>query len=97
MPHAPERYDFFVSYSHADNTTGWITQFIDALQAEHRAFTGRREFKCFYDKEDIGSLDAWHHRIYDSLAASRLFLAFISPNYFASEWCRREWRTWIDV
>ena len=97
MPHAPERYDFFVSYSRADNTTGWITQFIDALQAEHRAFTGGREFKCFYDKEDIGSLDAWQHRIYDSLAASRLFLAFISPNYFASEWCRREWRTWIDV
>jgi hypothetical protein len=42
-------------------------------------------------------LDAWQHRIYESLAASHLFVAFVSPNYFASEWCRREWQTWIDV
>ncbi|HQZ67005.1 MAG TPA: toll/interleukin-1 receptor domain-containing protein, partial [Planctomycetaceae bacterium] len=97
MPNSSTPYDLFVSYARADNATGWITQFIDALQSEHRAFSGGREFKCFFDKEDIGSLDAWQNRIHDSLAASRLFLAFVSPAYFASEWCRREWRTWIDV
>jgi tetratricopeptide (TPR) repeat protein len=26
-----------------------------------------------------------------------LIVAFISPNYFASDWCRREWRAWIDT
>jgi hypothetical protein len=31
------------------------------------------------------------------LTRSRLFLAFLSPNYFGSPWCRREWRTWIDT
>jgi tetratricopeptide (TPR) repeat protein len=97
MSDAAEPFDFFVSYARADNADGWITQFMEALQAEHRAFTGGREFKCFFDKTDIGSLDACQLRIYDSLADSRLFLAFISPDYFASEWCRREWRTWIDV
>ena len=97
MPADSDQLDFFVSYARADNATGWITQFIEALQAEHRTFSGGREFKAFFDKKDIHSLDAWQERIYESLAASRLFLAFISPNYFASEWCRREWRTWIDV
>ena len=90
-------FDFFVSYARRDNADGWITRFLEALQAEHRAFSGGRDFKVFFDKDDIGSLDDWQHRIYGSLASSRLFVAFVSPAYFASEWCRREWRTWIDV
>jgi len=90
-------YDLFISYARRDNADGWITQFLDALQAEHRAFAGGREFKVFFDKDDIHSLDAWQSRIYESLTASRLFVAFVSPAYFASEWCGCEWRTWIDV
>src|SRR6267142_1549554 len=89
--------DFFVSYARHDNAGGWITRFLEALQAEHRAFSGGRDFKVFFDKNDIRSLDDWQHRIYGSLAVSRLFVAFVSPAYFASEWYRREWRTWIDV
>ena len=89
--------DLFISYARRDNSEGWITRFIEALQEEQRRFTGGREFRVFFDKEDIRSLDDWRHRIQESLAASRLLVAFISPDYFASEWCRREWRTWIDV
>jgi|ERR1035441_811899 hypothetical protein len=92
-----DQYDFFVSYARKDNAIGWITHFVDQLQDEHRAYSGGREFRIFFDKEEIRSLDDWRHRIYESLAASRLLVAFISPNYFASEWCRREWHTWIDV
>ena len=40
MPISPEPYDFFVSYVRADNATGWITRFIEALQEEQRRFTG---------------------------------------------------------
>ncbi len=92
-----DRYDFFVSYARADNTAGWISRFIEALQEEQRRFTGDRQFSVFFDTEEIHSLDDWRMRIHESLAASRLMVAFISPGYFASEWCRREWRTWIDV
>ena len=103
MPADPDQFDFFVSYARADNDErakqahDWITRFIESLQEEQRRFTGGRDFRVFFDKEDIRSLDDWQQRIYGSLYASRLFVAFISPNYFASEWCRREWRTWIDV
>ena len=46
----------------------------------------------------IRSLDDFQHRIYnEGIAKSRLFVAFISPNYFASPWCRREWKAWIDT
>ena len=92
-----DQYDFFVSYARMDNAEGWITRFIEALQEEHQSFTGGREFSVFFDTSEIRSLDDWRHRLYEGLAASRLLVAFISPHYFASEWCQREWRTWIDL
>jgi hypothetical protein len=93
-----DQYDFFVSYARKDNVGGWITAFLEALLAEHRRFSGGRSLVPFFDKSDIRGLDDWRQRIFnDGLAKSRLFLAFISPNYFAREWCRREWRAWIDT
>jgi len=97
MPRDPDQFDFFVSYARKDNREGWITGFIEELLDAHRKFSGERQLVPFFDKEDICSLDDWQHRLYHGLAASRLFLAFISPSYFASEWCRREWRNWIDL
>jgi hypothetical protein len=96
-----DQFDFFVSYARKDNETGWITRFVEELLAEHRKFAKNdptRELKPFFDKQAIHSFDDWQHRIFnEGLAKSRLFLAFISPHYFASEWCRREWRAWIDT
>jgi tetratricopeptide (TPR) repeat protein len=103
MPRPTDQYDFFVSYARADNQPaapgqpGWISAFVEALVEQHRSFTGGRELKPFSDLEEIHSLDDWRHRLHDALAASSLFLAFLSPRYFASEWCRREWRAWIDL
>lgn len=31
-----DSFDFFVSYARSDNASGWITQFIAELLAEHR-------------------------------------------------------------
>lgn len=93
-------FDFFVSYARADNKHGWVTRFIEELQREHRAFVGddpARQLRPFFDKKAIRSFDDWQSRIRHGLARSRLFVAFLSPNYFASEWCRREWKEWIDT
>lgn len=79
MPRDPDEYDFFVSYARADNRDGWISGFVEELLAEHRKFTGGRSLVPFFDKQDIRGLDDWQHRLHHGLAASRLFLAFISP------------------
>jgi tetratricopeptide (TPR) repeat protein len=97
MPHDSGEFDFFVSYARADNRDGWITAFVEELLAEHRKFSGGRELIPFFDKQDIRSFDDWQQRLHDGLAGSRLFLALLSPSYFASEWCRKEWKTWIDT
>src|SRR5690348_4133585 len=101
MLHDSDEFDVFISYARKDNVSNWITRFIEELLNEHLTFTGfnlTRELKPFFDKRDIRSLDDWQQRIFnDGLAKSRLFVAFISPDYFASEWCRREWKAWIDT
>ncbi|HUT33577.1 MAG TPA: toll/interleukin-1 receptor domain-containing protein [Planctomycetota bacterium] len=97
MARDTDQFDLFVSYARADDAGGWISGFVEALLAEHRRFTGGRVLVPFFDRQAIRGLDDWQHRIHHGLAASRLFLAFISPRYFASEWCRREWRAWIDT
>ncbi len=92
-----DEFDFFVSYARADNFDGWITRFVEELLVEHRKFSGGRELTYFFDSDDIRSFDDWQHRLHHGLAKSRLFLAFISPSYFTREWCRTEWKAWIDI
>jgi hypothetical protein len=93
----PHQFDFFVSYARADNASGWITGFVAELLAEHKRFSAGRELKPFFDKHAITNGADWQLYIAHGVAHSRLFLAFISPSYFASEWCRKEWRAWIDA
>jgi ppGpp synthetase/RelA/SpoT-type nucleotidyltranferase len=97
MPNQPENYDFFVSYARSDNANGWITRFVEELLAEHKRFSAGRELKSFFDQHAITTGADWQLYLAHGIAHSRLFLAFLSPNYFASEWCRKEWRAWMDA
>lgn len=80
---APE-YDFFVSYARADDATGWISRFVEELLAEHRKFAQGRELKPFFDRHAITTGADWQLYLAEGVAHSKLFLAFISPAYFAS-------------
>jgi tetratricopeptide (TPR) repeat protein len=89
-------YDFFVSYASADNRTGWVDQFVTTLVAEHQQLTGRT-LTYFLDRNDIQNFAHWHSEIFNKgLTRALFFLCFLSPNYLASEICRREWKAWID-
>src|SRR6185295_19799632 len=90
-------YDFFVSYARVDNADGWVERFLEALIEEHSHFTGGRTLTYFFDKQDIQNFATWESEIFHKgLTKSRLFLAFLSPSYFASTVCRKEWRAWVD-
>lgn len=100
MSHDSDQFDFFVSYARKDNADGRITRFIEALLKAHRENMGPypdHHLEPFFDKEDIHSLDDWQLGLADKLSRSRLLLAFVTPNWFASEWCRREWRAWVEI
>ncbi len=83
-------FDVFVSYSTKDDRDGWVTAFVEALQAEHRR-AALQPLAVFLDHEAIPALADWEHRIVTGLRHSKVLLAVLSPAYFASEWCRREW------
>lgn len=55
MSSTKEERDFLVSYARIDNATGWISNFVEELLAEHRRFTGGRNLTYFFDKNDIGA------------------------------------------
>ncbi len=90
-------YDFFVSYASADNRDGWVDAFVAAFVEEHRRFSGGRTLTYFLDRDRIPHFSHWHAEIFaKGIARSRFFLAFLSPNYLASDVCRREWRAWVE-
>ncbi len=83
-------WDLFVSYAHADDHDGWVTELIKAIRAEHAEFTPA-PLRVFFDRDEIRSMDDWQRRIYDGLHASKLMLAVLSEAYFRSNYCHREW------
>lgn len=87
-------YDLFISYAHRDNARRQVTEFRDAISEDFQKFAGR-ELTIFFDEHDIPSMADWEKRIAQGLRESRLFLAVLSPNYFASAYCRREWEEYV--
>jgi tetratricopeptide (TPR) repeat protein len=91
----------FLSYSRKDNTTpvnaageGWVTAFARELVRRHAAYSGR-ELKVFFDKEAIVEGEDWRRRLGKGIRESRLFLAFLSPNYITSKNCLWEWDEYL--
>jgi tetratricopeptide (TPR) repeat protein len=88
-------YDLFISYARKDNqrpgAPGAVTALIDALMREHRRFT-TKELVMFFDKDEIRVGQDWELRLQSALRDSKLLLAILSPRYFASQWCHREWK-----
>lgn len=93
--------DIFISYARRDNgpaspgQVGWITAFVDSLKREHRRFS-TVDLSIFFDTAEIHVMDDWEHRLLDALRESKLLLAFLSPSYFDSFYCRREWETYVQ-
>ncbi|MBR5711862.1 MAG: tetratricopeptide repeat protein [Thermoguttaceae bacterium] len=95
-------FDYFISYSHADNQSedgkpGFVDEFVERLQnsTEHKQMFGR-EIEVFFDKTNIHSMSDWDNRIRSGLASSRFFVVLLSPNYFKSEYCAREFDWWMQ-
>ena len=88
-------YDLFISYAHADDRQGWVTALVAAITQEHARFTAR-PLVLFFDRSDIRSMDDWEFRILKGLRSARVLLAVLSPAYFQSPYCRKEWEIYLE-
>jgi hypothetical protein len=89
MSDADESFDLFVSYAHADDADGRVAAFVDQLKRTREA-RHYSPWRVFFDRNVILTGHDWERRL-ASVEGAGALLVFISPRYFASEWCRREY------
>ncbi len=88
-------YDLFISYAHRDDHDGWVESFVRAICDEHARFTPT-PLQMFFDREEIATMHDWEHRILRGLRGSKVMVAVLSPHYFESAYCRKEWELYLD-
>lgn len=81
----------FMSYVHFDDEHdgGYLTRFCDLLSGEVRMQSGQ-DFPIFQDRSDIEWGDNWKRRIDDNLDGATMLIVIMTPNYFKSEYCKKE-------
>ncbi len=89
-PRAQESFDVFISYAHADDADGHVSEFV-ALLREVRDTQQYRSWQIFFDLKAIEPGDDWQQRLTRVTAAGAM-IVLLSPSYFRSEWCRKEWQ-----
>jgi hypothetical protein len=92
-------FDLFISYAHADDrgeNLEKVTALIAAIKADYLRVTGAA-LNIFFDTHSIGSMDDWEAKILTGLRHSKMMVAILSPNYFRSDFCRREWETYVET
>lgn len=83
--------DFFLSYANAD-ADGYVTMFFTDLAREVQQLTGAGTAETgFRDQTSLRTGSVWPQELMEALNTARAFVPLYSPNYFASEFCGREW------
>jgi hypothetical protein len=80
--HPNFEYDIFISYRHNDNRSGWVTEFVNALQ-EELAATIKEPLTIYFDKNPHNGLLETHD-VDDSLKEklkSLIFIPIVSQTY----------------
>jgi hypothetical protein len=75
-------YDIFISYRHNDNRSGWVTEFVNALQ-EELASTIKEPLSIYFDKNPHDGLLETHN-VDESLEGKLkclIFIPIISQTY----------------
>jgi TIR domain len=84
----------FMSYVHADDKYGRLTEFRQYLSDEVRIQIGE-EFPIFQD-HDIQWGENWRERIEDSLDEATFLIPIITPGFFNSPYCRSELERFLE-
>ena len=92
-PELQTLYDVFVSYSRLDNENHQVDHLINELGKHY--LTYGKVLNIFFDRPEIRTGELWWDKICDALHHSKMFLAFLSPNYLDSEICKAESQEFI--
>jgi FxsC-like protein len=87
---------FFLSYAHSDDRVN-VGEFFKDLSAAVRQRAGLppETVVGFIDDEDVGVGVSWRSSVSDAISACVCFVPLVSPNYFRSEECGREYNAFL--
>lgn len=88
-------YDAFFSYKRDPLSNEWHEKVMSILEHWIRMELNKKDMKIFIDTEDIETGAKWKEKIADSLKKSKCLIAILSPEYFNSQCCLSEWKTFI--
>jgi tetratricopeptide (TPR) repeat protein len=94
-----KKYNLFISYAHADDRgegLDKVKSLVQAIRADYLRVTGV-PLNDFFDLQAIRAMDDWENRIILGLRQSKMMVALISPAYFKSPYCRKEWEYYIET
>lgn len=92
----------FISYAHADNSTfdehtpGWVSGFVDKLQKAIAMKAGGSQIECWMDFR-LEPQRAVNDELRRRIRESKCIVAFMSPRYLESEWCRKEMAAFVEL
>ena len=85
-------YDVYVSYAHHPTLHEWLQGFVSQLRS-WVSLEMDADPRFFFDYSEVSLGDRWADRTMSALLRTKLLLAVVTPEYFQSEWCTREWAT----
>ncbi len=93
------KYDFFISYAHADNELydaeqGWVDLLHERLSVRLHQLMGSRP-TIWRDRKLQGN-DEFGQTLIVELKQAALLLSILSPRYVQSDWCQREIREFYE-
>ena len=89
------KHDIFFSYKRDSLTLDWHRWVKDRLVHWLTQEVGGRRIDCFMD-EQITVGQHWPDSLQQALRHSRCLVGVWSPEYFQSEWCVSEWKTFVE-
>jgi hypothetical protein len=87
----------FLTYAHSDDAHegGKLRQLAGRLSGEVQLLSGE-EFPIFVDRKDLKAGHPWRAGIDDSLDGVTFLIPILTPAYFRSEECRREFLRFLE-
>ena len=88
----PDRPFFFTSYAVRDADSAMVAEFHTRLEHELEIKRGRSAAPYgFLDRRSLRLGAEWHPELLHAVRTTRLMVALLTDDYFASRWCGREW------
>lgn len=86
------KYDIFLSYTRKYPHYEWVNDVFLPLLVPYVEDAINHKITIFKDDREINCGSDWEKFILNSLLHSRIMIPILSPAYFISEWCKKEFQ-----